>query len=135
MEENSHLEHFGVKGMKWGVRRAELNKTNKAYSSRQRSADKEEYGKRSVKRINRMMNEGKSRAEALAKEDVRAVRKEWIKAGVAITGIMVAKYGAIALAGAYADSFTSRPSYSTAPRTTTINARKPRRGAHKVTTL
>lgn len=61
---SSELIHYGVKGMKWGVRRAELNKTNDSYTKGQRQIDKRDFGKRGVKRINRRMNKGQTRIKA-----------------------------------------------------------------------
>lgn len=76
----SELQHYGVKGMKWGVRRAEKRAAKKArdepnstYSSSQRSADQDTYGKRGVKRINRRMNAGKTRNQAQTAELGREV--------------------------------------------------------------
>ena len=84
---DSYLAHYGVKGMKWGVRRqrrraaarkdrnawrsmskkerkANRDKYNKRYSKDDRDADKATYGSGGVKRINRRMNKGQSYARA-----------------------------------------------------------------------
>lgn len=62
------LQHHGVKGMKWGVRKdrkpgSGRDTPNKNYSANMRKADSV-YGKNNVKRINRKMNEGKSHKRA-----------------------------------------------------------------------
>jgi hypothetical protein len=54
---NDELQHYGVKGMKWGVRRNH-NAVNKDYSDKQRKHDRAFYGKGGEKRINKRLNEG-----------------------------------------------------------------------------
>ena len=78
----SELAHYGVKGMKWGVRRAELNKRNPNYSAKDRSKDqRNNTGINSVKRINRRMNKGQT-LEKARKNEVK-FKKRRRKAAVA----------------------------------------------------
>lgn len=53
----NELYHYGVKGMKWGVRR-KRDEHNKNYTDKQRKTDRAFYGSRGEKRINRKLNEG-----------------------------------------------------------------------------
>ena len=53
----SELDHHGVKGMKWGVRK-DRNAPNPDYTKQQRKRDVQAYGKRGSKKINRRMNQG-----------------------------------------------------------------------------
>ena len=73
-----YLIHYGVKGMKWGVRHDNPN-----YSSEQRKRDKSVYGRGGVRRINRSMNKGHSISSARSKEAARIyrVRRTAVAAG------------------------------------------------------
>lgn len=61
-----YLEHYGVKGMKWGKR-----KRNSNYSDDQMKRDSQVYGKRGAKRINKNMNKGDSVSTARSVEKTR----------------------------------------------------------------
>lgn len=67
---SSELQHYGIKGMKWGVRR------NTDYTDKQRRHDRAFYGKSGEKRINKKMNEGHGVQSARHYEVERKERKE-----------------------------------------------------------
>lgn len=78
---STYLQHFGIKGQKWGVRRYEnpdgtLTEAGKKryaenYDSKQRRRDLAVYGGRGVKRINKRMLEGESISGARSYEASR----------------------------------------------------------------
>jgi len=72
---SSELTHYGVKGMKWGVRRAEANKPNAGYSTSDRRKDAVRFKAGGVKRINRRMNQGADLRTARKKEGQRTLMK------------------------------------------------------------
>lgn len=98
---SNYLSHYGVKGMKWGVRRArkkavrtrrknaqradrdnwrsmsrserrkKRDKANARYTKADRNADRSILGRGGVRRINRRMNKGQSHGQAFLREAAR----------------------------------------------------------------
>jgi hypothetical protein len=62
--EEISIKHYGVKGMKWGVRRAEQNSD---YSDHQRTQDKKALGRSGVRKVNKRMNKGETHQVARKK--------------------------------------------------------------------
>lgn len=91
MYENNELMHFGVKGMKWGVRKKTYNDSNKNYSDKQRKRDTALYGKGGEKRINKRLNEGHSIQGARHYEVKRREKKENIRKNAKKAGKMIKK--------------------------------------------
>ena len=79
-----YLIHYGILGMKWGVRKKNYNfiksmvnkqqkykgevKWNKSYKKEDRTMDRFTFGKNGTKRINNRMNKGQSYKKAYAIE-------------------------------------------------------------------
>ena len=94
-EEDSDIVHYGVKGMKWGVRKSEYKsmsrkdrkklrkRKNEDYSDHQREIDKIRLGGKSVKRINKRMNKGATYKQARRREYVRRFTTSFAAADVA----------------------------------------------------
>ncbi len=94
-EEDSDIVHYGVKGMKWGVRKSEYKsmsrkdrrklrkRKNEGYSDHQRELDKIRLGGKSVKRINKRMNKGATYKQAIRREYVRRFTTSFAAANVA----------------------------------------------------
>ncbi len=62
------LAHYGVKGMKWGKRKAPLNPN---YSEQQYKRDSQVYGRRGANRINKNMHKGDQVSTARGMEKTR----------------------------------------------------------------
>lgn len=69
------LYHYGIKGMKWGVRK-NRNAVNKSYSAKQRKQDRAFYGQGGERRINKKLNDGHGLRGARHYEAERKERKE-----------------------------------------------------------
>lgn len=86
---SDYLAHYGVKGMKWGKRKAAQNS---GYSSKQRKEDRSLYGAGGERRINRSMNRGHNVKSARSKEVLRRdktiarARRAGMAAGLVGTG-------------------------------------------------
>lgn len=79
-EVDEFLEHYGVKGMKWGVRRAEKAKA----AARVRSKDPERFGNRNNRRYQRTVDKhkevarGKGSFGTKAMIALSATGQEWV---------------------------------------------------------
>ena len=95
----NELMHYGVKGMKWGVRRAEkkaerlrLDEPNPKYNARQREHDRKVYGKAAPKRVNRYVNKGLTVKNARAKVIKQEAVKVAIATGATFTAAVLLPY-------------------------------------------
>lgn len=105
------LAHFGVKGMRWGVRRADKTpeKQNRSYKKHNRESDQRAFGKGGVKRINRRMNKGNTYRKALAKEvGVHIVKSTAITAGTLAVTSMLPVVGGMAVGAVNRRAATNR---------------------------
>ena len=73
---SDELYHYGVPGMRWGHRKASVNKD---YTSKQRKRDRAFYGNGGEKRINKKLNEGHGLQGARHYEAERKARREKAK--------------------------------------------------------
>lgn len=100
-----YLEHYGVKGMRWGVRRVKnrisnyrssqkkLNEPNKRYSEANREKDRYLLGRSGVKRINKRLNKGYSYKKAIRREYGSQVIRGFVSAGLVSTSLVLSLYG------------------------------------------
>src|SRR4051812_1425622 len=99
ISEEDFLEHFGVRGMKWGVRRSEGGRTDPrdnphpSYTNRMRSNDRGQFGRGGVKRINRSMHEGLTRDDAHTKERSYQFKRAVVIAGATYAAAMFVSGG------------------------------------------
>lgn len=94
------LEHYGTKGMKWGVRKTGAAKSrltkepyHKEYTGARRRADRDKFGKRGVNRINNKLRAGKLYDEARSSETKRRQVATRVKAGAVIAAYLLASFG------------------------------------------
>lgn len=96
VDDEDSLAHYGVKGMKWGVRR-KRDEHNKNYTDKQRKNDRAMYGNRAEKRINRKLNEGYGlqgarHFEVERKERSEKRKKTVRKAGTTVASLVLGDY-------------------------------------------
>lgn len=84
-----YLAHHGVLGMKWGHRKADSRNAN--YSDQQYKRDKQIYGARGAKKINKSMNKGNSISVARGDEKTRRDRvrskSKYVRQGGKVVGV------------------------------------------------
>lgn len=141
MTEEEELAHFGVKGMKWGVRKAP-EQQNRRYGAEKRESDQRHYGKGGVKRINRRLNKGQSYRKAVAKEIVISGLKEaTIKTGFFAVPLILAVVGNSASNGSIAARAATNRGRASAANTMGLpvsNIQRPkvsRNGVYNITTM
>lgn len=93
---NSELYHFGVKGMKWGVRRYQKKDGSLTSAGKKRykanTVDKLIYGEKGAKRIAERRNKGDSAVKARVKEAARQVgTRAAVSAGFFAGSLLVSK--------------------------------------------
>lgn len=79
---SEEIIHYGVRGMKWGKRKAPLNAS---YTQKDRNQDVSDYGLRGRQRISNRMDKGKSLNSARRSEKIRKAVPRAAIAGVGLT--------------------------------------------------
>lgn len=105
--EDDELQHYGVPGMKWGVRRN--NSRNPDYSNNQRRRDRQIYGRGGERRINRKLNRGDNISLARGDEKTRRDRVMGNNKYARQAGKVVGGIGAIAIANVGLSVLRSTP--------------------------
>lgn len=96
-EVDEFLEHYGVKGMKWGVRRAEKAKA----AARVRSKDPERFGNRNNRSYQRNVDRHKAIAKgggtlgSKAMVALSATGQEWVSNSFSVRGIAEARIDSV----------------------------------------
>lgn len=91
--EEAALAHYGVRGMKWGVRKNggrtdPRDNPHPNYTEGMRRNDRRSFGSGGVKRINRSMHEGRTRDEAHSKERSYQFKKSVVIIGASYAATM-----------------------------------------------
>ena len=133
------LVHYGVKGMKWGIRRAEQNSN---YTQNQRSADKKTVGNRGVKKINKRMNKGETHPVARKKVTRNKALRNLAIVGAAYASGPLLHYGELTAGSIAQRAQTKRGQTATSealglPRKASSGPTyaKQRRGAYNISSL
>lgn len=112
----NELYHYGIKGQKWGVRRFEnedgtltsAGKKRYNYEDRQKKQDARLYGKRSVKRIKKRLDNGETLLSARNAEVRRRNRIKKIKRNAKIASAAVLPIAAATTYALYEDRAQKR---------------------------
>lgn len=136
---SSELTHHGVKGMKWGVKRAPKNS---AYSSHHQESDKKLFGRGGVRRINKRMNKGQDHATAKRNEKSYRVKRRVALVGAYYASGTILHYGQLTKGSIAQRAQTKRGQAAAAASmglpykpTNGPTYSKKKNGAYKVTTL
>lgn len=130
----AELQHFGVKGMKWGVRRS-AQATNASYTPQMQSADRKLHGKRAVSRINARLNNGETRKDALVREDIRNDRQRLLAVGGIYAASVLASHGSVTIASKAANNRMAAKTIGIGSKAAKLNYANTRRGIYNITTM
>ena len=153
-----HLEHFGVKGMHWGVIRdkvgghvearaqekARVSAPHPEYNPAMRRHDRLRFSEGSIKKINKNMHEGLDHKAAVKKEEERVKVRNRIVTGVAVTAVLLQQFGPLVMHDIHVKAATNRDKRAQATedfikngpqKPATKNAKKSFRGVYNVTTM
>lgn len=138
----NELQHHGVKGQRWGVRRKRTSLNDQPVNKNFKQADRqhifETMGLKSVLRVNQHMNEGKTYDEAVALVTKRNNRQRLIIGGAFVAASLLLKHGP-SLAESLATSSAAKRGASELPalmsKAADLKYSKKRGGVYKITTL
>lgn len=108
LSEEEFLEHFGVKGMKWGKRSPQ----HPDYTNDQAKRDRQVYGTRGAKRVNKSLHAGNkisvARGDEKTRRDAVMGKNKYVRQGGKIAGAAVGAVGGFLGGRALAKSAASQ---------------------------
>lgn len=152
------FEHFGVKGMKWGVIRSKVqgrlaeraeqkakdNVPNPDYNSGMRQRDRLRFTGGGIRRINANMNRGMTYQQASKKELDRKKVQQRVTIGIVATATLVEMFGPVVMSEISRKAATNRDKRAQATedfirngpqKPATKTAKKNIRGVYNITTM
>lgn len=139
VDSSQDIQHYGVKGMHWGVhKKSHDDSPNADYTSRQRAIDRGQHGKRAEVRINRKLNAGKTRQQALRSEGLRDYHQALAVAGGVAAVRLLQVYGPVAMQGIAIKAESNRGKAAAAQalkNASTIKAKRNRKGVYNISSL
>lgn len=135
------LVHHGVMGMKWGHHTVHNDAPNSGYSTEHRALDAQMFGNAGVRRINRRLNAGQSRGQAVRREHSVSLAKQAAIAVPLTAAALLALHGNSLAADVLKRAETNRGRAAAAQvlgissKANGVDYAKRTKGAYKITTL
>lgn len=132
------IEHHGVKGMKWGVRKGDAGSAHQNFSTAQQQGAIDRFGEPGARRINNRLHEGMTLQQATRREHILQAGKTAVAVGAVIVPILIHEFGGEIASKIHQKAETNRgrdaiPAIEKKPAPKVVKPN--RKGVHKITNL